>query len=261
MSNENKRPEMERITTPELAEAFIEEQLAALRKQIGDGKVLLALSGGVDSSVVAALLIKAVGKQLGLMYVDTGALYRTVALAALKKGIDASSKAEVEILLKEISVEMDFSENGGQVVLLNGEDVSGLIRTQQVSMAASDISALPVVREYLLDLQRNIAKTKSVIMDGRDIGTVVLPNAQVKIFLTASPESRAERRYKELAEKGEKTTVKDVLREVIKRDYNDTNRKAAPLRPAEDSVLVDTTNMNFDESVEAVAKIIRERIS
>ena len=212
---------------------------------------------GAGKSSVA----KAVGKQLGLMYVDTGALYRTVALAALKKGIDASSKAEVEILLKEISVEMDFSENGGQVVLLNGEDVSGLIRTQQVSMAASDISALPVVREYLLDLQRNIAKTKSVIMDGRDIGTVVLPNAQVKIFLTASPESRAERRYKELAEKGEKTTVKDVLREVIKRDYNDTNRKAAPLRPAEDSVLVDTTNMNFDESVEAVAKIIRERIS
>ncbi len=221
--------------------------------------IAVAIDGpaGAGKSSVA----KAVGKQLGLMYVDTGALYRTVALAALKKGIDASSKAEVEILLKEISVEMDFSENGGQVVLLNGEDVSGLIRTQQVSMAASDISALPVVREYLLDLQRNIAKTKSVIMDGRDIGTVVLPNAQVKIFLTASPESRAERRYKELAEKGEKTTVKDVLREVIKRDYNDTNRKAAPLRPAEDSVLVDTTNMNFDESVEAVAKIIRERIS
>ena len=221
--------------------------------------IAVAIDGpaGAGKSSVA----KAVGKQLGLMYVDTGALYRTVALAALKKGIDASSKAEVEILLKEISVEMDFSENGGQVVLLNGEDVSGLIRTQQVSMAASDISALPVVREYLLDLQRNIAKTKSVIMDGRDIGTVVLPNAQVKIFLTASPESRAERRYKELAEKGEKTTVKDVLREVIKRDYNDTNRKAAPLRPAEDSVLVDTTNMNFDESVEAVAKIIRERSS
>lgn len=221
--------------------------------------IAVAIDGpaGAGKSSVA----KAVGKQLGLMYVDTGALYRTVALAALKKGIDASSKAEVEVLLKEISVEMDFSETGGQVVLLNGEDVSGLIRTQQVSMAASDISALPVVREYLLDLQRNIAKTKSVIMDGRDIGTVVLPNAQVKIFLTASPESRAERRYKELAEKGEKTTVKDVLREVVKRDYNDTNRKAAPLRPAEDSVLVDTTNMTFDESVEAVAKIIRERVS
>lgn len=221
--------------------------------------IAVAIDGpaGAGKSSVA----KAVGKQLGLLYVDTGALYRTVGLAALRKGVDPSSKAEVETLLKEISVEMDFSETSGQVVLLNGEDVTGLIRTPEVSMTASDISALPIVREYLLGLQRNIAKTKNVIMDGRDIGTVVLPNAQVKIFLTASPESRAERRYKELVEKGEKTTVKDVLRDVIKRDYNDTNRKAAPLRPAEDSVLVDTTNLDFDGSVEAVAKIIRERIS
>lgn len=221
--------------------------------------IAVAIDGpaGAGKSSVA----KAVGKQLGLLYVDTGALYRTVGLAALRKGVDPSSKAEVEVLLKEISVEMDFSETSGQVVLLNGEDVTGLIRTPEVSMTASDISALPIVREYLLGLQRNIAKTKNVIMDGRDIGTVVLPDAQVKIFLTASPESRAERRYKELVEKGEKTTVKDVLRDVIKRDYNDTNRKAAPLRPAEDSVLVDTTNLDFDGSVEAVAKIIRERIS
>ena len=221
--------------------------------------IAVAIDGpaGAGKSSVA----KAVGKQLGLIYVDTGALYRTVGLAALRKGVDPSSKAEVEALLKEISVEMDFSETSGQVVLLNGEDVTGLIRTPEVSMTASDISALPIVREYLLGLQRNIAKTKNVIMDGRDIGTVVLPDAQVKIFLTASPESRAERRYKELVEKGEKTTVKDVLRDVIKRDYNDTNRKAAPLRPAEDSVLVDTTNLDFDGSVEAVAKIIRERIS
>lgn len=221
--------------------------------------IAVAIDGpaGAGKSSVA----KAVGKQLGLLYVDTGALYRTVGLAALRKGVDPSSKAEVEALLKEISVEMDFSETSGQVVLLSGEDVTGLIRTPEVSMTASDISALPIVREYLLGLQRNIAKTKNVIMDGRDIGTVVLPDAQVKIFLTASPESRAERRYKELVEKGEKTTVKDVLRDVIKRDYNDTNRKAAPLRPAEDSVLVDTTNLDFDGSVEAVAKIIRERIS
>lgn len=221
--------------------------------------IAVAIDGpaGAGKSSVA----KAVGKQLGLLYVDTGALYRTVGLAALRKDVDPSSKAEVEALLKEISVEMDFSETSGQVVLLNGEDVTCLIRTPEVSMTASDISALPIVREYLLGLQRNIAKTKNVIMDGRDIGTVVLPDAQVKIFLTASPESRAERRYKELVEKGEKTTVKDVLRDVIKRDYNDTNRKAAPLRPAEDSVLVDTTNLDFDGSVETVAKIIRERIS
>lgn len=221
--------------------------------------IAVAIDGpaGAGKSSVA----KAAGEQLGFIYVDTGALYRTVGLAALRKGIDASSKAEVEVLLKEISVEMDFSEEGGQVVLLNGEDVSGLIRTPEVSMAASDISALPVVRTYLLSLQRNIAKTKNVIMDGRDIGTVVLPDAKVKIFLTASPESRAERRYKELVEKGTETTLKDVLKDVIKRDYNDTNRKAAPLRPAVDSVLVDTTNLDFQGSVETVVKIIRERIS
>lgn len=227
------------------------------------GMIVMCIAVAIDGPAGAgkSSVAKAVGKQFGLLYVDTGALYRTVGLAALRKGVNASSKAEVEALLKEISVEMDFSEDGGQVVLLNGEDVSGLIRTPQVSMAASDISALPVVRKYLLGLQRDIAKTKNVIMDGRDIGTVVLPQAQVKIFLTASPESRAQRRYKELAEKGEKTTVKDVLRDVIKRDYNDTNRKAAPLRPAEDSILVDTTNLDFEGSVEAVAKIIRERIS
>lgn len=221
--------------------------------------IAVAIDGpaGAGKSSVA----KAAGKQLGFIYVDTGALYRTVGLAALRKGIDPSSKAEVEVLLKEISVEMDFSEAGGQVVLLNGEDVSGLIRTPEVSMAASDISALPVVRAYLLSLQRNIAKTKNVIMDGRDIGTVVLPDAKVKIFLTASPESRAERRYKELLEKGEETTLKDVLRDVVKRDYNDTNRKAAPLRPAVDSVLVDTTNLDFQGSVDTVVKIIRERIT
>lgn len=227
------------------------------------GMIVMCIAVAIDGPAGAgkSSVAKAVGKQLGLLYVDTGALYRTVGLAALRKGVDASSKAEVEALLKEISVEMDFSETSGQVVLLNGEDVSGLIRTPQVSMAASDFSALPIVREYLLSLQRDIAKTKNVIMDGRDIGTVVLPQAQVKIFLTASPESRAQRRYKELVEKGEKTTVKDVLRDVIKRDYNDTNRKAAPLRPAEDSILVDTTNLDFEGSVEAVAKIIRERIS
>lgn len=227
------------------------------------GMIVMCIAVAIDGPAGAgkSSVAKAVGKQLGLLYVDTGALYRTVGLAALRKGVNASSKAEVEALLKEISVEMDFSETSGQVVLLNGEDVSSLIRTPQVSMAASDISALPIVREYLLSLQRDIAKTKNVIMDGRDIGTVVLPQAQVKIFLTASPESRAERRYKELVEKGEKTTIKDVLRDVIKRDYNDTNRKAAPLRPAEDSILVDTTNLDFDGSVEAVAKIIRERIS
>lgn len=221
--------------------------------------IAVAIDGpaGAGKSSVA----KAAGKELGFIYVDTGALYRTVGLAALRKGIDPSSKAEVEVLLKEISVEMDFSEAGGQVVLLNGEDVSGLIRTPEVSMAASDISALPVVRAYLLSLQRNIAKTKNVIMDGRDIGTVVLPDAKVKIFLTASPESRAERRYKELLEKGEETTLKDVLRDVVKRDYNDTNRKAAPLRPAVDSVLVDTTNLDFQGSVDTVVKIIRERIT
>lgn len=167
---------------------------------------------------------------------------------------------EVLNLLKKISVELTFNDKGEQVVLLNGEDVSGLIRTPEVSMTASKISAIPEVRAYLLDLQRNIAKENDVIMDGRDIGTVVLPNAEVKIFLTASVQARAQRRYKELSEKGMKITYEEVLDDVVKRDYNDTHRKTAPLKPADGCTIVDTTELDFEQSVEKIISVIKENI-
>ena len=162
--------------------------------------------------------------------------------------------AEVEDMLKLAE------EKGEQIVLLDNEDVSGLIRTPEASMMASKISAIPIVRAYLLDLQRNMAKTHDVIMDGRDIGTVVLPDAQVKIFLTASPEARAERRYKELVEKGMDVKYDDILNDVITRDYNDTHRKTAPLKPAEGCVTVDTTELDFEQSVEKIISVIKENI-
>ena len=163
-------------------------------------------------------------------------------------------------MLSQIKVDLTFNDRGEQVVLLDGEDVSGLIRTPEASMMASKISAIPAVRAYLLDLQRNMAKTQNVIMDGRDIGTVVLPDAQVKIFLTASPEARAERRYKELVEKGMDVKYEDILQDVITRDYNDTHRETAPLKPAEGCVMVDTTELDFEQSIEKIISVIKERI-
>ena len=164
----------------------------------------------------------------------------------------------MDALLAAIKVELTFNEKGEQIVLLDGEDVSGEIRTPEASMMASRISAVPAVRAYLLDLQRNMAKTDNVIMDGRDIGTVVLPDAKVKIFLTASSEARAQRRWKELSEKGMDVSYDDVLRDVIERDYNDTHREIAPLRPAEGSVTVDTTELDFEQSVAAIVSVIEE---
>lgn len=163
-------------------------------------------------------------------------------------------------MLSKITVDLTFNEKGEQIVLLDNEDVSGLIRTPEASMMASKISAVPIVRAYLLGLQRNMAKTHDVIMDGRDIGTVVLPDAQVKIFLTASPEARAERRYKELVEKGMDVKYDDILNDVITRDYNDTHRKTAPLKPAEGCVTVDTTELDFEQSVEKIISVIKENI-
>ncbi|MBQ4626482.1 MAG: (d)CMP kinase [Clostridia bacterium] len=198
-------------------------------------------------------------KQLGYVYVDTGALYRAVGVNALRKGIDTRDKAAVAASLDGISVDLVF-ENGEQKVLLNGEDVSVEIRTPPASMAASDVSAVPEVRAFLFDLQKNIAAKSNCIMDGRDIGTVVLPNAQVKIFLTASPEERATRRYRELIEKGSKVSYKEVLDDLIERDYNDSHREIAPLKPAEDGVVFDTTGMTLEESVKEITKIIKEKI-
>lgn len=218
--------------------------------------IAIALDGpaGAGKSSIA----KRTAKALGYIYVDTGALYRTIGLAAMRAGVEPQPSDEVDSLLSRITVSLEFNEQGEQVVLLDGEDVSSLIRTPEASMMASKISAVPSVRAYLLDLQRDMAKTHNVIMDGRDIGTVVLPDAKVKIFLTASPEARAERRYKELVEKGTDTTYEEVLRDVKERDYNDSHRAIAPLKPAEDSILVDTTELDFEQSVEAIINVIKE---
>ncbi len=210
---------------------------------------------GAGKSTVA----RAAAKEIGFIYVDTGALYRAVGVNALRKGIDTKDKPAVAASLSDISVDLVF-ENGEQKVLLNGENVSAEIRTPPASMAASDVSAVPEVRAFLFDLQRDIAKRNSCIMDGRDIGTVVLPHAKVKIFLTASPEERATRRYKELIEKGTEVKYEDVLSELIERDYNDSHREIAPLRPAEDGVILDTTGLSLEDSVNSIIKIIKENI-
>ena len=220
--------------------------------------VAIALDGpaGAGKSSIA----KRAAKALDFIYVDTGALYRTIGLAATRKGVEPKPSPEVEKLLSEITVDLTFNDKGEQIVLLDGEDVSGLIRTPEASMMASKISAVPSVRAYLLDLQRNMAKSHNVIMDGRDIGTVVLPDAKVKIFLTASPEARAQRRFKELCEKGMDVKYEDILNDVITRDYNDSHRETAPLKPAEGCVMVDTTELDFEQSVEKIISVIKENI-
>ena len=204
-------------------------------------------------------LAKAVARELGITYVDTGAIYRTVALAAIRRGVHPGNAVEVAPLLPELVVRMGYGADGSQAMYLNGEEVTEEIRSPEVSMAASAVSALPEVRAFLLDLQRATAAGESVIMDGRDIGTVVLPNAAVKVFLTASPEVRAKRRFLELAQRGMPRPYDEVLAELVKRDYDDSHRAAAPLRQAEDAVLLDTSEMNFEQSVAALLRIIRER--
>lgn len=209
---------------------------------------------GAGKSTVA----KAAAKELGYIYVDTGALYRTVALNALRKGVIDNNDAIVK-MLESICVELKYID-GVQAVFLNGEDVSSLIRTPEISMGASTVSAIPEVRAFLLDLQRDIAKKDNVIMDGRDIATVVLPDAQVKIFLFASPECRAERRYKELIEKGENVKFEDVLADVNQRDYQDSHREIAPLKPSKDSIMADTSELDLDGSVALIVNTIKENI-
>lgn len=209
---------------------------------------------GAGKSTVA----KAAAKELGYIYVDTGALYRTIALNAVRRGI-LNDTEKIEAMLSDTKVELKYA-NGVQSVYLNRENVSGLIRTPEISMGASVVSAIPKVRAFLLDLQRDIAKKNNVIMDGRDIATVVLPNADVKIFLFASPECRAKRRYDELIEKGESVTFDEVLDDVNKRDYQDSHREIAPLKPSEDSVMADTSKLDLNSSVQLVVDIIKERI-
>lgn len=210
---------------------------------------------GAGKSTIA----KAAARELGFIYVDTGALYRTIALSAVRCGA-VSDNEKIITMLNDITVKLGFADDGSQCVYLNGEDVSSLIRTPEISMAASKVSAIPEVRAFLLDLQRDIAKENHVIMDGRDIASVVLPNAKPKIFLFASPECRAERRYKELVEKGEDVTYEDVLADVNQRDYQDSHREIAPLKPTEESVMADTSELDLQQSIELIIRIIKENM-
>jgi len=205
-------------------------------------------------------LAKELAKALGYFYVDTGAIYRTLSLFVLRQGVDPSEETAVRSLLPKVDLHVRYEKDGFQHMLLNGEDVTEAIRTPEVSIATSKVSAHPCVREYLLEMQRELANRHSVIMDGRDIGTVVLPNADVKIFLTATVEARAKRRYAELLNRGVPTDFDTVLEAETERDARDTCRAAAPLRRAEDAILVDTTDLSLEESFETLLKIIRERL-
>lgn len=219
-------------------------------------KIAIDGPAGAGKSATA----KALAKKLGFIYVDTGALYRGIGLYVIRKGAKASAIEEVVPLLAEIKIEMKHID-GEQHIFLNGEDVSGFIRTESVSAAASDVSAIPAVRDFLFDMQRDIAEKNSVVMDGRDIGTVVLPEAELKIFLTAKPEARAERRVGQLAEKGIEANFEEVLADVIQRDYNDTNRDFRPLKLAEDGILIDNSELNFEETLEKIITLAKERMA
>ena len=220
--------------------------------------VSVAIDGpaGAGKSTLARRL----AAEMGYIYVDTGAMFRTIGLYALRKGVDPKDNAVVNTLLPEIGLRVDCID-GAQHIYLNGEDVSTAIRTEEAGMAASAVGANPEVRAFLLELQRGMAKTQNVLMDGRDIGTVVLPDATVKIFLTAAPEARARRRWLEYQQKGMEVAFEDVLADVKQRDYQDTHRAAAPLKQAEDAVLLDTSDLNFEQSLAAMKKIIAEKVN
>lgn len=217
-------------------------------------QIAVAIDGpsGAGKSTIA----KTAAKTLGFIYVDTGALYRTIGLAVFRKNFDALIPDEVISVLPEINIKLKYID-GAQRVYLNGEDVSELIRTPEISLFASRVSVIPEVREFLLDMQRDIANKNNVIMDGRDIGTVILPNAKVKIFLTASDEKRAERRYLELCGKGIETTPQEVLNDMRKRDEKDSSRSLAPLKKADDAILLDTSELDLQQSINAVINIIK----
>ncbi len=217
----------------------------------------IAIDGpaGAGKSTIA----RAVAKKLGYIYIDTGALYRAIGLAVLEQGGDTTDAEVVVPALEQMQIQIRFL-NGEQHVFLNGRDVSSDIRRNEVSMAASNVSAIPAVREFLFDLQRSFAEKNNVVMDGRDIGTVVLPHAQIKLFLTATPEERAQRRFLELTEKGQKVEYENLLDEVRQRDYNDSHRAIAPLKKADDALLVDTTGNEMQESIDQILKIIEKRL-
>ena len=210
--------------------------------------------GGAGKSTIS----KAVAAKLGIVYVDTGALYRTIGFYVRSQNLDPKDRAAVSACLPNISIEVRYVD-GTQHVFLNGEDLGDRIRTPEMSMYASAVSAIPEVRTFLLETQKDIARKNSVIMDGRDIGTVILPNADVKIFLTASAECRARRRYDELIAKGQNVSYEDVLREMNERDTQDSTREIAPATAAEDAVVFDNTGMSLEESVTAVVAMVRDK--
>ena len=230
---------------------YLSEEVMAVINVAMDGPV------GAGKSSVA----REAAKRLGFIYVDTGALHRSCGLYCCRNDIDIIHENDEligSILNEKVKLEIRLV-NGVQHVILNGEDVSEEIRLPEISMAASAVSALPSVRRYLLDTQRKVAAENNVIMDGRDIGTVILPNAQVKIFITAKPEIRAKRRYDELAAKGVETTFEEVLADLNTRDYNDSHRKEAPLKQAADAILLDTSELSFEEAVESVIRLVKDR--
>lgn len=218
-------------------------------------KIAIDGPSGAGKSSVA----KAISKKLGIVYVDTGALYRTVGYYIRSVGADPKSALEVEPHLKDINIEVKY-ENGTQCVYLNGENLGDKIREPEISMYASAVSAIPVVREFLLETQKSVARANNVVMDGRDIGTVILPDAEVKIFLTASAECRARRRVLELAEKGMDAKYEDVLAEMIERDNNDKNRDVAPALPADDAIILDNSELTMEETMDEIIKIVSERV-
>ncbi|WP_297289127.1 (d)CMP kinase [uncultured Flavonifractor sp.] len=218
----------------------------------------IAIDG--PSGAGKSTLARALARSLGYLYVDTGAIYRTVGLQAFRNGIDPENGDAVVALLPGLDIGLGYGEDGVQRMYLNGEDVSQVIRQHEISRYASCVSALPEVRSFLLDRQRQLAREHDVVMDGRDIGTVVLPQADVKIFLTATPEARARRRWLELQDRGEQAQFDTVLRDVKERDQRDANRSTAPLRQAEDAILADTTELDLDQSLALLIQIVKERL-
>ena len=219
--------------------------------------ISVAIDGpaGAGKSTIA----KTASARLGFIYVDTGALYRAIGFHVVSSGANVDDEKSVVECLPNIKIELKFID-GVQHVFVNDADVSDKIRTEEISSCASKVSAIPKVREFLLDMQRNFAKTNNIVMDGRDIGTVVLPDADVKIFLTASAKTRAQRRYKELIEKGQSVEFDDVLADIEKRDYADSHREIAPLKQADDAVLADTSDLTLEESIELIKNIIADRL-
>ena len=217
-------------------------------------KIAIDGPAGAGKSTIA----KKAAAELGFLYVDTGAMYRAVGLYMIKNGIDIDDRNAVSAVIERVNIDIAFIDNE-QVILLNGENVNSQIRVPEVSNAASKTSAYPEVRARLFDLQKKIAEEKSVIMDGRDIGTVILPDAELKIFLTASPEVRGERRYKELTQKGIAADLSSIIEDIKKRDHQDETREVAPLKKADDAILLDSSDMNIDEVVSAITTMAKNK--